>query len=213
MIMEQDIRAEQDLLAKCRQGDDGAWDRLFDFHYEAACRYVFQLASDLSREDAREIAQEAFVTVVQNLKTFEGKCRFRTWLFRIAANKAHDFRDKRHAAKRGGGQPTESLDAAREEGGPSSDEAAPEPTPDVALLHVERNVFLGEALDALGEPCREMLQLRYFGDMTYEEIGNLMDLNIKTVSSRLSRCLDHMEGLASAVFAGGGIDDLPPSNE
>jgi len=39
-----------------------------------------------------------------------------------------------------------------------------------------------EALDQLGEPCREIIELRYFGDLSYEEISNALQLNVKTVS-------------------------------
>src|SRR5258708_23150805 len=96
--------AEAALLARCRQGEADAWDELFDRHYAAAGRFVFQLGHDFTREDAEEICQEAFLSVIRSLDSFQGGCQFQTWLFRIAANKARDYREKQHAAKRGGGQ-------------------------------------------------------------------------------------------------------------
>src|SRR5262245_38627136 len=101
--------AETQLLVRCRQGDADAWDELFNLHYAAAGRFVFQLASDFTREDVEEVCQEVFLTVIRNLHTFQGNCQFQTWLFRIAANKARDYRQRQHAAKRGGGQVTLSL--------------------------------------------------------------------------------------------------------
>ena len=95
---------EADLLARCRRGEAAAWDELFDRHYAAAGRFVFQLGHDLSREDAEEICQEVFLSVIQNLGTFHSGSQFQTWLFRIAANKARDYRERRQAAKLGGGQ-------------------------------------------------------------------------------------------------------------
>jgi len=95
---------ESELITRCRHGEADAWDELFDLHYAAAGRFIFQLASDFTREDAEEICQEAFLAVVKNLDAFHGESRFQTWLFRIAANKARDYREKRIAAKRGGGQ-------------------------------------------------------------------------------------------------------------
>ena len=86
---------EAELLARCRRGDAGAWDELFDLHYAAAGRFVFQLAPDFSREDSEEICQEAFLSVIKNLDSFQGESQFQTWLFRIAANKARDYREKR----------------------------------------------------------------------------------------------------------------------
>lgn len=199
--MSLDLQDEKELIARCRKGDAGAWDRLFDVHYDAACRFIFQLASDFSREDAEEICQEAFVTVVRSLDTFKGASRFQTWLFRIAANKARDYRDKRMAAKRGGGQKPLSLDAEDPETGLSIDKPANEPGPSDVMIQSEDHVFIGEALDALGDNCREIIQLRYFGDLSYEEISQELELNKKTVSSRLSKCLDKLETLAKLIFS------------
>src|ERR1051326_2200269 len=104
-------RTEPELLSRCRQGDARAWDELFDLHYAAAGRFVFQLAPDFTREDVEEICQDTFLSVVSHLDWFEGNSRFQTWLFRIALNKARDYRAKQQAAKRGGGQTTVSLQA------------------------------------------------------------------------------------------------------
>jgi len=51
----------------------------------------------------------------------------------------------------------------------------------------------------LGQPCREILELRYFGDLSYEEIASELQMNPKTVSSRLSKCLDKLEEIAKAM--------------
>src|SRR5207247_1062395 len=124
--------AEAELIARCRRGEARAWDELFDRHYAAAGRFVFQLASDFTREEVEEICQETFLSVIKSIDSFVGKSQFQTWLFRIAANKACDYRERQRAAKRGGGQ-----------------------TP----------------------------------------------ISLKTVSSRLSKCLDRLEEIARSVFS------------
>ena len=111
------MASEPELLARCRRGEAAAWDELFDRHYAAAGRFVFQLSPDFSREDSEEICQEVFLSVIKNLESFQGESQFQTWLFRIAANKARDYREKRLAAKRGGGQTTISLQAENPETG------------------------------------------------------------------------------------------------
>src|SRR5206468_3833065 len=78
---------EADLLARCRRGEPTAWDELFDRHYAAAGRFIFQLGPDLTREDTEEICQETFLSVIKNLNSFQADSQFQTWLFRIAANK------------------------------------------------------------------------------------------------------------------------------
>ncbi|MGD1083574.1 MAG: sigma-70 family RNA polymerase sigma factor [Verrucomicrobiota bacterium] len=184
---------EAQLVARCREGDREAWDRLFDLHYAPAGRFVFQLSPGFSREDVEEICQETFLAVVGNLRSFKGRSRLQTWIFRIAANKSRDYRQRLQAAKRGGGLAPVSLDAESPDTGLRLDPPSPLPGPDAMLLQAERMAQLGAALEQLGQPCRDIIELRFFGDLSYEEISAELELNSKTVSSRLSKCLDHLE--------------------
>ena len=193
--------SEADLLARCRRGEADAWDQLFDKHYAAAGRFIVQLAPDFTREDVDEVCQEVFLTIIKSLHTFQGNSQFQTWLFRIAANRARDYRQKQHAAKRGGGQVTLSIHNEDPETGFSIDPPSQAPGPDLALLNGERISLVGQALDQLGEPCREIIELRYFADLSYEEISKALNLNVKTVSSRLSKCLGRLEGIARQIFS------------
>ena len=92
------------------------------------------------------------------------------------------------ATKRGGGQLTVSLQLEDDEGSRLIDPPSDLPTPDAELMRGNKWKFVGEALEALGGPCQEILELRYFGDLSYKEISRELDLNEKTVSSRLSKC-------------------------
>ena len=195
--------AEAELLARCRRGEAGAWDELFDRHYAAAGRFVFQLGHDFSREDVEEICQEVFLSVIRNLDSFHRGSQFQTWLFRIAANKARDYRQRQHAAKRGGGQTPVSLQAEDPESGLTLDPPGTAPAPDMALMKAEQAALVHQALDQLGESCREVIELRYFGDLSYDEISRSLNLNPKTVSSRLSKCLDQLEGVLRKIFVRG----------
>jgi RNA polymerase sigma-70 factor, ECF subfamily len=203
------MASESELLARCRRGDAAAWDELFDLHYAAAGRFVFQLAPDFTREDSEEICQEAFLSVIKNLDSFQGESQFQTWLFRIAANKARDYREKRLAAKRGGGQTTISLSAENPETGQTPDPPDQLPAPDEHLMNGEQQALVRAALDQLSGPCREIIELRYFGDLSYEELSTMLDLNVKTVSSRLSKCLDRLEEIARKIFSRENPDVFP----
>ncbi len=194
--------SEAALIARCRRGEADAWDELFDRHYAAAGRFIFQLSSSFTREDVDEICQEVFLSVIKNLDSFKGGSQFQTWLFRIASNKARDFHEKQVAAKRGGGQTPISLQAENPETGLTLDPPSPAPSPDVDLLNIEDAAMVRTALDQLEAPCREIIELRYFGDLSYEEISVELELNPKTVSSRLSKCLDKLEAVARKLFAG-----------
>ncbi len=70
-------------------------------------------------------------------------------------------------------------------------------------MNTEQVALLHQALGQLDEPCREIIQLRYFRDLSYDELSRSLELNPKTVSSRLSKCLDRLEGIARKLFARG----------
>ena len=121
--------SETELVAACQRGDAEAWDEVFQRHYAATGRFVFQLAPDFTHEDVEEICQETFLTVIKNIGSFQGHSQFQTWLFRIAVHKAHDFRQKQRAAKRGGGQTLISLQAEDPDNGLPLDPPSPLPGP------------------------------------------------------------------------------------
>jgi len=122
-------RVDAGLIERCREGNADAWDALFDKYYPVAARFVFQLSADFCHEDTEEICQETFLAVVRNLGSFQGKSSFQTWLLRIAANKAMDFRGKSRAEKRGGSFVHFSLDGADEREQIELPRGGPAPTP------------------------------------------------------------------------------------
>src|SRR5712672_1291464 len=142
---------DADLIARCRASEPEAWDALFDKYYPVAARFVFQLSADFSHEDTEEICQETFLAVVRNLASFQGKSSFQTWLLRVAANKALDFRGKSRAEKRGGNVVQFSLDGAHE----SLDPPSACPGPDTVLVNAETSRLIRQSLDQLEDPCRE----------------------------------------------------------
>ena len=192
--------AETELIERCQANEEEAWDVLFDTYYATVARFVFQLSGDFSHEDTEEICQETFLSVVRNLGSFQGKSSFQTWLLRIASNKAMDFREKTRAAKRGGSTIHLSLDAGGNHDETPIDPPSPGLGPDALLLNAETCQLVRQSLDRLGEPCREIIELRYFGDLSYAEIAAELRLNPKTVSSRLSKCLDQMGTIAKEIF-------------
>jgi RNA polymerase sigma-70 factor (ECF subfamily) len=178
---------EAELLARCLRGDGEAWDELFDRHYGAASRFIFQLGYDFTQEDVEEICQEVFLTVIKSLHTFQHQSQFQTWLFRIAANRARDYRQRQNAAKRGGGRVPLSLNVSSDDELPI-DPASPLPTPDMVLQDAEMSALIGTALEHLGGPCQEIIELRYFADLSYEEISASLSLNSQSRKNELSPC-------------------------
>jgi len=195
ILVSMEAMSEHELVSQCKRGSAPAWDELFQRHYAATMRFIFQMVPSFTQEDAEEICQEAFLTVIRNLATFEGKSQLQTWIFKIAANKSRDFHDKQTAQKRGGGMMPLSLNAEDPETGLTIDPPSGRRSPDSELLSMESMQLVRAALDGLGDPCREVIELRYFADLSYEEIAASLALNVKTVSSRLSKCLDRLENI------------------
>lgn len=188
-------RTDPSLIDRCRRKDEAAWNEVFDRHYEPVVRFVFQQSDAFTREDAEELAQETFVTAIRNIRTFREACTFQTWLFRIAMNKGRDLIEKRNAAKRGGGRTPVSLNSPGPDGAlpplPPS-EAAP---PDEAAARNDDFARLRVALDRLAGACRDLIELRYFGDVTLDELAEECGLPAKTVSIRLTKCLQRLREL------------------
>ncbi len=200
---------EAKLIARCRAGDSAAWDELFDLHYAPTSRFIFQISPLFSQEDADEISQDVFLSVIKSIGSFQGNSQLQTWIFRIASNKARDYIEKERAAKRGSGVAPISLQAENPETGLTPDPPSTAPSPDDVLLKAENAELVGHALNQLEQPCREVIEMRYFGDLSYEEISRELDLNEKTVSSRLSKCLDRLEKIAREIFCGKGNTTFP----
>ncbi len=111
-----------------------------------------------------------------------------------------DFREKVRAVKRGGNSIHIPIHGSNHSEDPSLDPVSPRPGPDALLMQAESFRLVRDSLDRIGDTCREIIELRYYGDLSYEEIARELKLNAKTVSSRLSKCLDRLQTVAKKVF-------------
>jgi RNA polymerase sigma-70 factor (ECF subfamily) len=151
-------------------------------------RYQARVVSHVSRmvgvrEDAIDLSQEIFLKVFQALDRFNPSYKFSTWLFRIAGNAAIDHLRKRRPR-------TVPLEAPDPEGG-----AGPFPVeqrstgldPYGRLRNFERGEAILRAIDELPEDFRELIALRHFAGLSYEEIATVKDMPLGTVKNKLFR--------------------------
>src|SRR5712671_6755825 len=103
--------SDRELVARCQAGDDRAFDTLVLRHQQRALNVAYQLLRD--REDATEVAQDAFVRIYRSIEGFRGECEFTTWLHQIVVNLA---RNKHRWWHRRGREKMISLDAPVETG-------------------------------------------------------------------------------------------------
>ena len=167
---------EQNWIAAAQTGDQSAFEQLVRL-YE---KRVYALTSRMCRNpaDAEEAAQEAFLAAWQGLPFFRGDSSFSTWLYRLASNACVDIlrREGRH-------QPNLSLD----------DEDDAIDLPDGALSphdEAERSELrqqIEDGLAALPPDYRQVLILRELHQRSYDEIADILSLDLGTVKSRINR--------------------------
>lgn len=179
-----EAESDNELVARCRQGDASAFAALVHRHQPRAFNVAFQLLRN--HEDAMEVTQDAFVRVHRNLDGFRGECAFTTWLHQIVVNLA---RNKHRWWRRRGRELTESLDARRvtDDGEVDRQVAAAGGGPDRAAAQTEFLTRLDRALGLLPRKYREVLVLRNVEQMSYEEIAVTVRCSVGAVKSRISR--------------------------
>lgn len=169
---------DHQLIQDCLSGETEAFGRL-------VVRYQDRLYNTLlgvlcSPEDAREVAQDAFVQAFHKLSTFRGRSAFYSWLFRIAMNAAIS---RKRTARRA----PASIDAARDAAGIEPVDGHPGSSPSHSLEVTERQAAVRAALADLPEEFRTALVLKEIEGMKYEEIAEVVGCPIGTVRSRIHR--------------------------
>ena len=167
---------EQVWLDQARQGDKAAFGMLI----EAYQTPVYNLAYRMLRNarEAEEAAQEAFIRAYTRLDSYDPNRKFSTWLLSITSNYCIDLLRKRRAILL-------SIDAP----------LPPHPAlmsdrddrPEVQVMAGEREEIVQSLLDELPDDYREAVVLRYWYDLSYEEIAEIMDTTISAIKSRLFR--------------------------
>jgi RNA polymerase sigma-70 factor (ECF subfamily) len=171
--------ASDDVLVSRAQTADRAASRELFRRYH---RKVFGLAYSVlrSREDAEDVAQEAFVKAFTSLSEFKGDSAFYTWLYRITYNLSIDL--KRKVARRGGAtvEYEDTSSAEHEAIG-----AAPIEGPSQVLYRKQQRQLISDALAELSEEHRVAVVLREIEGLSYEEIARTTGVSQGTVMSRL----------------------------
>jgi RNA polymerase sigma-70 factor (ECF subfamily) len=163
------------LLKRCRQGDELAWEALVRRLQARVYGLVYHYLRD--REEARDVAQEAFIRIYRNLDKFETDGNLVAWSLRIARNCAIDR--IRHLKAR---PPLE--DAPADDHVLVSETHA---TPDAQAMENETRRLLYRALDLMSAVNREMILLKDIQGLKQHEIAEMLSLPLGTVKTRSSR--------------------------
>ncbi len=172
--------SEEELVRRARQGDAAAFEQLVLANQNRVYSLALRLTGD--REEASDLAQEAFLRAWQGLPEFREECGFATWIYRLTTNLCIDY--IRRSSRRREVMPTTSLD----------DENAgfPEPAdwtqdPQVHLERAEMGRALKEGIASLPDYYRAPLVLRELCGFCYQEISDTLGVDMGTIKSRLAR--------------------------
>jgi RNA polymerase sigma factor (sigma-70 family) len=161
---------DAELVSRCRSGDQAAWNELV----ERFSRYVYSICSQgfrLSSHDSEDVFQEVFARVYQRLDRLRSDDAIRPWIAQLTRRLCIDR-----------------LRGAGREGPSELDDLDPGAL-DEALDSLDEALTVRAGLDAVGDPCRDILDRFFCRDESYKAIGEALELPAGTIASRISRCL------------------------
>lgn len=168
------------LVKRVQKGDKGAFDLLVLKYQHKIVNLVSRYVRD--KDEALDVAQEAFIKAYRALPRFRGDSAFYTWLYRIAVNTAKNYLV---AAKR---RPMEyDLDLQDPEQYEMHARLKSMDTPEAIAMKDEMQATINGAINGLPEDLRTAIVLREIDGMSYEEIAQAMECPVGTVRSRIFR--------------------------
>jgi RNA polymerase sigma-70 factor (ECF subfamily) len=164
------------LIQRAKQNDMKAFEQIIKLYekkvYNLALRYLKNL------DDALDVAQEVFILVYNNLESFRGEAAFSTWIYRITYNNCVDMLRSRQK-KRAGFSIDDNENFYKMASGDMSIEQQYE--------YKEKVKAVMDAIEMLPKEQQDIIILRSVKELSYTEIGEILDIAEGTVKSRLNR--------------------------
>ena len=186
------------LVEQCRQGDSEATERLILKYQNRIYNAILRICAN--PDDAAELTQDTFVKVIENIDKFRGRSSFYTWAFRIGVNLTLNYCQRKVRIG------FRSLDAEDNEDNGQAKQVLKEfladdssPNPAVVAANKELSEIVVDALMKLREEQRVVVVLRDIEGMNYAQIAEVLDIELGTVRSRLSRARSNLREVIEAV--------------
>lgn len=178
---------DAELVRRILGGEGDLFTDLVDRYKTRLYRFIERYTNDA--EDARDVTQDVFIKVYGALDSYDSKYKFSTWLFRIAGNAAIDQLRRRRVK-------TVPLEFPNDEDGARTiDPRDLRPDPLAELGRARLRKALDEAIERLPDDYRELISLRHYGELPYEEIAELKGLPLGTVKNKLFRARQALRDL------------------
>jgi len=172
-------RHDYTLVKRATAGDQRAYAELMGRYRDAIYYMLLKMVNNAS--DAEDLTVEAFGKAFKNITQYAPNYAFSTWLFKIATNNCIDFIRKKKANH-------VSLDHTNEEHERATkDIQASIPDPEESLINDQKIKMMRSLVSKLKPRYRKLIELRYFSELSYEEIADELELPIGTVKAQLFR--------------------------
>lgn len=185
---------EQIWLEEARRGDKEAFGRLVEAYQIPVYNLAYRMLSN--RGEAEEAAQEVFIRAYTKLDTYDPSRKFSTWILSITSNYCIDLIRKRRALLLSIDHPLPPHPALM------SDRAD---GPEAQAVAGETEALVQTLLDELPDDYRQTVVLRYWYDLSYQEIAEIMDTTVSAIKSRLFRARRQMAEVGIAQGIGGAL--------
>jgi RNA polymerase sigma-70 factor (ECF subfamily) len=187
------------LVEQFGRGDSAALEQLILRYQNRIYNVILKICANA--DDAAELTQETFVKVIENIDEFEGRSGFYTWAFRIAINLTLNY------CKRSVKLGIRSLDAGNDEHnrqarGVLKEFLSDDSSPDPAMVAQNRELceIAIKSLMGLDDPQRAVVVLRDIEGMNYAQIAKVLDVELGTVKSRLSRARSNLREILEMML-------------
>lgn len=177
------LKAQQDiqLVDRATKGDQQAFGELLGRYRDAI--YFMLLKMVNNPVDAEDLTIEAFGKAFKNIDQYAPNFAFSTWLFKIATNNCIDFIRKRRASHVSIDQTIDSEDSLT----PSTLIQSDDPDPEAYMINQQKIKHMRKIVSRLKPRYRQLVELRYFKEYSYDEIAVELDIPIGTVKAQLFR--------------------------
>lgn len=170
-----------ELVKRAKDNDPKAFEKLLNKYRKSVYYMLLKMVNNA--DDADDLTQEAFAKAFNSLHKFDSKYAFSTWLFRIATNNCIDFIRKKRIQ-------TVSIDTSYENDDGDSmtfDIKDNNLSPDDIMLKKQRKEYLKKAVARLPAKYKRLVELRYFQELSYDEVATELELPLGTVKAQLFR--------------------------
>ncbi len=196
----QRLSDDYSIVVRAVQGDQKAYAILMDRYRNSVYRTMMKMVNN--QDDADDLTIEAFGKAFAKLSSYVPRYAFSTWLFRIAINNAIDYIRKRRLNMY-------SIDESVDGEG-SSDYSfylrAADLNPEEEIIRTQRIQLMRQLLSQLNSKYRLMIELRYFEELSYEEIAEELDIPLGTVKAQLFRAKEMLANMLEQPKASAYIE-------